>query len=215
MRGQHLITGLTLILTAIGIVFLLFWFPPHEKEITDFTLKNPLLAPLIIIALRIIGTVVPPLPGGILAYAMIPVLGWFWAYIYSMIGLTIGCTLAFFIARKFREPVVSKFVPLQQLHAWEKQLTHKKQFFAFLLIRLTTGPIVDFISYVAGLSRISFGKFFLATLIAEIPVIIPFFLGGTAYGAFEKQNPYVGLGMLLSLGVAFYFLKNHEFFKKK
>ncbi|MEK7571528.1 MAG: VTT domain-containing protein [Patescibacteria group bacterium] len=216
MRKQHLLAGSTLVLGAVGVLILLFVIPSYEKEITTFSLEHPLLAPLIIIVLRMIAIIIPPIPGGVVSFALIPILGWFWSYIYAMIGITLGAIIAFFIARKFREPVVSKFVPLQQLHTWEGKLSKRTEFLAFLGIRMTTGPIMDFISYVAGLSKISFGKFLLATLIAEIPSAPVYFLGGEMYKQVSHENGvYVGIGFLVLLGLLWHHFKDHEMFKKK
>lgn len=211
MPKQKFWSWVTIILTIVTIASVLIIVPAHQKEITSFTLAHPLLAPVIIIFFRMIAMIIPPIPGGILSFALIPVLGWFWSYIYAVIGMTIGASIAFFIARKFREPVVAKFVPLQQLHTWEKQLSGKTEFTTFLVIRMTTGPIMDFISYVAGLTRISFKKFLIATLIAEIPSIVVYYLGGEVYKKFTEQNSSIfGIAFLLIIGVLYFFFKDHE-----
>jgi uncharacterized membrane protein YdjX (TVP38/TMEM64 family) len=134
-----------------------------------------------IILWRIIGTVIPPIPGGLLALAMIPVFGWFLAYLYGAIGLVIGCSIAFWLARIFGEGIVTSFIPLKQLHKLEDKLSQKDEFFAFLLIRFTTGAILDFVSYVAGLTKISFKTFFIATLISILPDALYYYLGGAIY----------------------------------
>jgi uncharacterized membrane protein YdjX (TVP38/TMEM64 family) len=208
----HISAGVTISL----VLFLFLFTTTYEKEIVQFSLAHPLLAPLLLILFRMIGMIIPPIPGGILSFALIPILGWFWSYVYAMIGLTLGAIIAFYLARHFREPIVAKFVPLRQLHTWENKLSHKTEFFAFLMIRLTTGPIMDFISYIAGLSKISFPKFLLATLIAEIPSLLVYYLGGEIYSQISKSNTnLVGIGFLLVLGVLFYYFKDHEFFTGK
>ncbi len=210
--GKNKIWGwITVGITIVSVLLLLFLIPAYEKDLTAFTIHHPLLAPLLIILFRFIAMVIPPIPGGILSFALIPVIGWFWSYLYAMIGVTLGATVAFFIARKFREPVVAKFVPLKQLHLWEKKLSSRTEFVAFLIVRLTTGPIMDFISYIAGLSKISFKKFLIATLIAELPSMLTYYVGGEVYKKITEYNStYVGVGFLLFLGVLYFFFKDHE-----
>ncbi len=216
MNKNRLVAHITLIFTAIIVLLMLFWLPAHEEELTKWSIANPLLAPLMIIIIRIVGMLIPPIPGGLVGFALIPIIGWFWSYIYSVIGVTIGAVIAFFLARHFREPIVARFVPLQQLHTWEKKLSHKTHFFAFLLLRLTTGPVIDFVSYIAGLTRISFWKFLLATLIAELPPMLVYYLGGETYKRFAEQgNSYVGIGVLLVLAITYWLLKDHEIFTGK
>lgn len=215
MRKQKLWGWVTVFLTLAAVISLLIIIPAHEKEIIAFTIAHPFLAPILIIAFRTLAMIIPPIPGGILSFALIPVLGWFWSYVYAFIGMTLGASLAFFIARRYREPVVAKFVPLQQLHSWEKRLSYKTEFFTFLLIRLTTGPIMDFISYIAGLTKISFKKFLLATIIAELPSIAVYYFGGEVYKKITEHNSgSIGIGFILILAVLYYSFKDHEIFQK-
>lgn len=215
MQKHHVIGGGTLLLTLLGIGFLFLWVPPHIEQLTQFVLDHPILAPFLLIVWRILSIVIPPIPGGIVSIALIPVVGWFWSYTYGLIGVIIGTSLAFFIARKYREPVVKKFFPLQQLHKWEGKLSRKTEFMAFLGLRLTTGPLLDFMSYVAGLSKISYNKFILATVLSELPQAFIYFLGGEAYERFAEKSIYLGIGSILLLIVAISVIKNHELFKKR
>lgn len=207
--------NLTVIVTVVISVFLLFYLPSHQDFLVTYTKEHPYTAPLIIILWRIIGIVIPPIPGGILSFALIPFLGWFWSYVYAVIGMMTGACIAFFIARKFREPLLSRFVSLKELHTWQDRLSNKTEFFTFLGIRLSTGSIMDFISYAAGLSKISFKRFFIITLISEIPYVVSFYLGEQAYKAFAEKSAFLGVAILLSLILSFYFLKDSTIFKKK
>lgn len=203
---------LTIFLTILLIIIV----PANQDAITQFAIQHPILAPFIVIVLRIIAMVIPPIPGGIFSYALIPTFGWFLSYLYASIGVTIGAIIAFLIARKFREPVIARFVPLQQLHKWENTLSSRTEFTAFLMIRLTTGPIMDFISYIAGLTKISFPKFLLATIIAELPSMIGYYLGEEVYQQFAAQdNQYAGVLMVIVFAIVLYFFKDHDFFNKK
>ena len=151
-----------------------------------------------------------------MSFAFIPILGWFWAWLYGSIGVIIGVTVAFYIARRFREPVVARFVPLKKLHVWEDKLSKRTEFLAFLGIRITTGPILDFISYVAGLSKISYKKFLAATLIAQIPEAIWYYFGGSLFERLSRTQSIASAAILVIILVtAFYIVKNHGIFRKK
>lgn len=211
-KKPHFIASLTIILSAIGILTLYFVVPPHLPQIIAFTKAHPLVAPLILIFWRIIAIVIPPIPGGIVSLAVLPIFGWFWTFVYSFIGMTIGSTIAFLIARRYREPVVKHFVPLQQMHKWEGKMSSKTEFFTFLTLRFVTNPVFDFMSYVAGLSKISFWKFFLATLITLLPDALVYFLGDTVYKSFYQENPYVGILSLILFAVILYVISKKRFF---
>lgn len=205
MRKVHIISALTVSLTIFGAILLLILIPPHQKELTAFAVAHPLFAPIILISWRIIAIVIPPIPGAVLSFAFIPIIGWFWSYIFSAIGNLIGATIAFYIARRYREKAVEKFIPIKQLHKWETRLSHKTEFLAFLGIRLTTGPVFDFISYIAGLSKISFKKFFLATLLVEIPEMIWFYIGQKAYDRYAQQSAVVAIIIIAIIGIGILF----------
>lgn len=205
----------TFTLTAIFAVFFLVFVPKYQTQIVTLTITYPLLAPLIIISWRIISILIPPLPGGILSFAFIPIIGWVGAYVYGEIGLLIGATLAFFISRKFREPAARRFVPIQSLHAWEDKLSKKKEFLAFLGIRIAGSSVMDFISYAAGLSKISYKKFITATVIAELPIAVWYYFGEVAYKEYARRSGFLsGVIFLIALIVIIYFVKNHGFPKR-
>lgn len=208
MKSEKVIAWVTGVLIVLSLLFVFFWLPPYQKQITQFTIDNPILAPFILILWRFIGVVIPPIPAGILAFTLIPILGWFWVFLYSTIGLLSGAVVAFFLARKFREPLVKRFVPLQELNNWEGKLSGTTELWGFVLIRLTTGPVMDFISYLAGLTKLSFGKFFFATLLSLIPSASGYYLGGAVYNRLSTESPWVSVGFLLSLVLLYYLYKD-------
>ena len=139
----------------------------------------PLIAPLIFILIRSLGVIFPPIPGIILDAVGIYFFGWKLGFIYAEIGVVGGAVVAFWIARKYREPVVRRFVTLQKLHAWEDTLSERKKFWSLVGLRLITGPLLfDYINYVAGLTKINFGKFLVATIVGSLPVMIPIYYFG-------------------------------------
>ncbi len=206
---------LTFSLSIIGVLLLITIVPQNLETISAFAHKNWLLGALLIILWRILSIVVPPIPGAIVSFSLIPIYGWFLSYVFASIGILIGASIAFFLARKYREPFVKRLIPLQQLHMWEGKLSGKTEFFAFLGIRFATGPILDFISYVAGLSKISYPKFLLATCIAILPDAILYYVGEELYAQFNKQSSYFGVLVLVILAGAYYVIRKKGFFNKQ
>lgn len=205
----------TFVLTVIAIILFLNFVPQHQEELINITKTYPFLAPFIIIFWRIIAIIIPPIPGGILSFAFVPIIGWFWVFIYSEIGVLTGATIAFFIARKFREPVVKRFVPIQSLHEWEEKLSKKQEFFAFLGIRIAAASFMDFISFAAGLSKLSYKKFILATMIAELPLLLWYYFGEVAYDQYVQKSGIIsGVIFVVAILVVLYFVVNHGYLKK-
>lgn len=167
----------------IVVVFLLPIFSPkYLGDVVDFMEIHPLVAPIVIVVFRFIGVVLAPLPGAPISFASIAVLPWWQAWLYNLIGGELGVVAAFFIARKFREPVVVRFAPFQKVHEWQDKISRKRQFWAFAGLRFTALIALDFVSYAAGLSKLSFRSFLLACLLIDIPTSFAFFyFGGIAF----------------------------------
>lgn len=210
-KRSKFITVSTIVLAILSVPAFLLWVPTKINAIVEFTKAYPILAPVLLILWRILAIVIPPIPGGLLSIALIPVFGWWQSFLYSAIGVLVGTSIAFLLARKYQEPFVKKFVPLQQLHEWQDKISQRTQFFTFLGIRLTTGSVSDYISYIAGLSKIKFRYFFLATLISLWSDLVIFYIGGKAYQA----SAYLAISLTLIFVAAAYLNSKFKFFKLK
>lgn len=156
-------------------------FLNSREYITHLLQTYPYLAPFIVIGVRFLTIVIAPLPGIPVSFASIAFLPWQEAWLYNLIAVEAGSICAFFIARKFREPVVARFAPLQNIHHWQKTISRHKQFWGFVALRFVSVSAFDFVSYAAGLTVLSFRSFFLASLMVDIPVsFIFFYVGGQA-----------------------------------
>ncbi len=210
-KTSKIIVWSTIILSILSVPLFLGFIPSKISAIIEFTNQYPLVGPIILITWRILAIVIPPLPGGLISIALIPVFGWWKSFIYTSISVLVGSTIAFFLARRYREPFVKKFVPLKQLHEWQEKISEKKQFWAFLGIRFATGSIMDYISYIAGLSKISFKNFILATCGALTSELILYYVGEKAY----KFSAYLTIGLVLLFVAGIYLIKKFNFFKTK
>lgn len=162
-----------------------------------------IIAPLLFIIARALAIIFPPIPGIAIDLPGILVFGWQVGFIYAEIGIMLGAMVAFLLARKFREPLVRRFVALQKLRKWEKKLSENQAFWALTATRLITNPLFDYISYAAGFTRISTTKFFFSTLIGNTPtVLLVYYFGGFAL---NKGIYYVVvfIAVLIALWLAF------------
>ncbi len=175
-----------------------------EEFLATLFANHPILAPLLFIVLRAFAIIIPPIPGWVMDVVAIPTFGWMWGFIYALIGMFLGAVVSFWIARLFREPVVRRITSLKAVHEWESRVSEKKKFWTLVLIRLPTSAIFDYISYAAGLTKISFTKFFFASLIGGAPSLFFLYFFG---GLFFQQGVYyylvVFLGIVATLGLIF------------
>ncbi|MBI2888995.1 MAG: TVP38/TMEM64 family protein [Candidatus Liptonbacteria bacterium] len=185
----------------LTVVFLVpIFFPGYNQYAVEIIKKYPALAPLVIIVFRFLGVVLAPLPGAPVAFASIALLPWQEAWLYNLAGVELGSVCAFFIARKWREPIAAKFAPLQELHGWQEKISVRRQFWGFVALRFMSAVVVDFLSYAAGLSKISFRNFLLASVSVDALGSLAFFyLGGVAFA----YGVYVAVGFMALFLVLF------------
>lgn len=100
------------------------------------------------------------------------VFGPFYAAIYSIIGSIFASTLAFYLARALGKPFVDKFLKGKALKLDNGIEEHG--FKILLLMRLSTLFAFDPLSFAAGLTKMKYREFLLASIIGIIPEIIAF-----------------------------------------
>lgn len=154
------------------------------------------IAPLAFVIFRSLTVILPPLPGIVVDLPGILVFGWLRGFLLAEIGIMLGAMVAFFIARKFREPVVKRFAPLQKLHQLEDKVSERKKFWSLVAFRLPANIVFDYISYAAGLSKIGPVKFFFATLTGNIPSTFSFYYFG---GLTFQKGIFYGIAFLIFL----------------
>jgi uncharacterized membrane protein YdjX (TVP38/TMEM64 family) len=211
MHQKRLAIGLIGVLALIALLLILIFFNPYKlNSALEFTSQHLILGSLFLILLRTISNVLPVIPGGAIAFATVPILGWFTAFACNTFGIMLGASIAFFLARTYREPLVERFASLNNIHKLEKQVSGKKEFMALLAFRLFTVPVVDISSYVIGLTEISYLKFLLATFIAALPTIFVFYFGSEIYKRIFGKNLFVGVATILIIGSIYFIIKRYQ-----
>jgi uncharacterized membrane protein YdjX (TVP38/TMEM64 family) len=177
------------------------------------------VAPLISIFLRTLSIIIAPIPGTPIDLVNLAFFTKMAGFIYAEISIMVGSSVNFYIGRKFGEPVVNKFIDISKIHVWEERINESSGFWGLVFIRMCTILIFDYLSYVAGLTKMSFGKFFTTSLLATIPPIAAFYYFGGIL--FEKQLfltivliiPFIVLFSLFKKGKIF--IKLHEYLRIK
>ena len=131
-----------------------------QNTITQILQDYPLFAPLIFIILRALSVVLSPIPGILIDMPGMLAFGWLPGFLYAEMGIMLGSMIAFLIARRFREPLIRRFVRLQIIRDWESKLSEKQKFWTLVAIRITSIPVFDYINYAAGLTTIRPVTFF-------------------------------------------------------
>ncbi|RJP45933.1 TVP38/TMEM64 family protein [Candidatus Parcubacteria bacterium] len=143
-----------------------------EEQLAAVLVQYPLVAPVIFIFFRSLGILIPPIPGVFIDLIGIATFGWLLGFVYGEAGIMLGASGAFWIARTFREPAVRRIGLLRRVHEWEDKISERTKFWALVALRLPSNPVFDYVSYAAGLTKIGFPKFFFATLIGNVPMML-------------------------------------------
>lgn len=211
MRKKHTFITIAAVLLLSGIVIVVVLLRPSNIDAgIAFADRHTVIGPLLLIVWRILGVIFPALPAGVISFAVVPIFGWLHTYIYTLLGILIGTSVAFFLARIFREKLVERFMTLKKIHKLESEISKKKQFLAIVAIRLFTVPVMDFSSYIAGLTKISYKKFVLATAIASVPDIFIFYIGEEAYKKIFGKSIVIAVISLLIIASLYYILRKYR-----
>jgi uncharacterized membrane protein YdjX (TVP38/TMEM64 family) len=112
-----------------------------------------------------------PFPAEFVAVANGMVYGPLWGTVLTWVGAMLGAVLSFALSRRFGRPFVERMVEREdwrKFDAWLGENGGRAVFFSRFI------PVIAFnlINYAAGLSRISFGGFILATGFGILPMTI-------------------------------------------
>jgi len=182
----------------------LFWGPINAglnsidtESIRDVVMRAGPVGPLAVIGLMTLAIVASPIPSAPIALAAGLVYGHLWGTVLVAIGAETGAVVAFLIARYLGRDTVERWLGARMNNRFFG--SQNALMFTVFISRLLPFISFDAISYAAGLSRITFWRFGLATLAGIIPA--SFVLAHLGAEALEGESN-VGFWVSLALGVA-------------
>jgi uncharacterized membrane protein YdjX (TVP38/TMEM64 family) len=137
-------------------------------------------APVIFVLLCAASLVVAPLSGSSLFIAGGALFGKETGYTLSLMASMLGCSINFWISRKLGRSMVSRLIghsSLTELDRFTGQLKGNRGIFYLTLIMPLSQDIV---SYAAGLTPISYSRFFIALVLSGPIVIAAYIYLGTS-----------------------------------
>ncbi|MFZ5633014.1 MAG: TVP38/TMEM64 family protein [Bacillota bacterium] len=174
-----IICSLVVVLFSLGIVISDHLGPEKmvwrgifkdSNDMADWLKSFGPWAVIISIIVMIIQTIATPVPLFLVAGANGFIFGIAWGIVITLVGALLGATVAFylarFIARDYFSKRLSRYMP--QVEEMSKKSGVKVVFLARLVPILPS----SIVSYAAGLSKVSFTGFFLASVFGKLPEII-------------------------------------------
>lgn len=150
-------------------------------------------APVIFIGLQALQVVLSPIPGEATGVLGGYLFGTWLGLVYSTVGLTVGSALAFGLSRWLGMRLVRRIIPTAAYEKLSVVGCPEGVALTFILFIIPGFP-KDYLSYLLGLTPMSWGSFLLVSGLGRIP--------GTwllsAQGAAAGNNQY---GLLLVLGI--------------
>lgn len=156
--------------TSINNIFKMF-ASGDFTVVKEFVASYGAYAAVISFLLMILQSVAAPLPAFLVTFANANLFGWWQGALLSWSSAMVGAAVCFFIARILGRDVVIKLTSktgLEQIDGFFKK--HGKM--SILIARLLPFISFDIVSYAAGLTSMTFGSFFIATGLGQLPATI-------------------------------------------
>lgn len=209
------------IVVAIALIFILLFFSQFQHFLSEiiaafssiestreYIASFGLFAPLISALLMIFQSVIAPLPAFLITIANGALFGFWWGMLLSWSSAMLGAALCFIIARFFGAEHVAKIVT-QPVVDKTDQFIQKYGNYAILIARLLPYVPFDVVSYAAGLTRIRFIGFWVATGIGQLPATAVYTYLGDRISTNTRLMLY-GLGIAISVSLVIWLLKNQK-----
>jgi uncharacterized membrane protein YdjX (TVP38/TMEM64 family) len=200
------ISGIVLTLVVLfGLAFFI-----DIETVKGFIERAGMFAPLLFILMKASTVVIAPLSGAPL-YPIVGAFFGFWpGYLYVVIGDFLGYSIAFWLARKFGYPLVTKFISSKETSLLARIVKHVGTPKGFFHMCLTCGALPELVSYGAGLSKLPYPIFIGILLpLASVASAVFVFFGSTLSAensiSMALIMPVVAMGIMAVGG--WFFLK--------
>jgi uncharacterized membrane protein YdjX (TVP38/TMEM64 family) len=134
----------------------------------DYILSFGLLAPIASCFLMVLQALVAPVPSFLITFANGLAFGVFWGWMLSLFGHVLAAAVCFWISRSLGRVPVEVLVGKTGLQSADRWFA-RWGMYAVFVGRLVPGIAFDVISYAAGLTRMRFRNFILATTLGIFP----------------------------------------------
>ncbi|MEH6472761.1 MAG: TVP38/TMEM64 family protein [Halopseudomonas sp.] len=174
------------------------WSDP--QVIIDFARQSGMAGPLVIVAAMTAAIVFSPLPSAPIAMAAGAIYGHYEGTFYVFVGALLGASIAFGIARVLGFNAAHDWLN-QRFPAW-KLGDQRRLMWLVMLSRLLPFISFDLVSYAAGVTQLSYWRFFIATSVGILPAsFLLAHFGDTAMEQSLLINGFILLILLIAAGV--------------
>jgi len=195
-----LISIVIIIFVIIGI-----WatkFLSNVQQSREFISGFGIYAPIVFILLQIFQILIGVIPASPVILIGGYVFGSTLGTLYSIIGITAGSLLAFFLSKKLGRPFVQKIINKKYLKKLDNIEENELAITLFVLFLLPMLPN-DAFCYAAGLTKISYKKYLLTVAIGRLPVVIILSFLGFQISKLSGFMTVIAIILLLLVSIIF------------
>lgn len=198
---------LSLLLILFGSLFYLthFHYELRPSDVRDVVLSFGWWGPLVFILIYAVGPLIF-LPTSVLSLGAGLAFGVWPGVLYIIVGATAAAVTGYVMARLFGRSVLNV-----DRYPWsEKLFTQMEQrgFLYVFVLRLIPLVSFDLLSYAAGISKVRFRSFLLATVLGMIPGTLAYSFLGASLASGSVTTVFIAALVFVSLiGVTYYFRK--------
>lgn len=201
-RRYKTLLHLVIIFVLFTTVYYVFESSYYFDNFVEWAGQNFVLLCVVLFILRAAAIIWPPISAVVILYGMIPVIGWLPVLIIDYLGEVVGSLVAYLIARKYGEKLLTKMFDEQTIHKIKSvKIKEGNEFEMLMLMRFIGWTFFDLVCYGAGILKVKFTAFLWSTLLANLIIssVSIFFV----YNLLSPDNFYIN-AILLVIGIAFF-----------
>ncbi len=155
--------------------------------------------PLAFIFLQALQVVLAPLPGEVTGFVAGYLFGAFWGFFYAMVGIILGASFSFWLARKFRKILAPRLAKSPYFYRLERFMQRRGVMAAFICYLIPGFP-KDYLNYFLGFFPIPFRVFLIIMSLGRIPGTLALAIQGDSL----YQRNWLTLGIVGGLSLLFF-----------
>lgn len=185
---EFIICGIVLMISLITLLLMQEGLLTDLQKLQHFIRGTGAAAPVIFIALQIIQTVIPVIPGGVSSALGVLLFGPFRGFLYNYAGLFAGSLIAFLLAGKYGRKFIISAVGEHAFRKYAGWLEQGRKFdFFFAAAILLPGLPDDMLCMLSALTGMTVQRFILIILLCKPAGLLLYSMG---IGGLMAGNPF-------------------------
>jgi uncharacterized membrane protein YdjX (TVP38/TMEM64 family) len=203
-KSKNLINAILIICISVFFIYLIVRYQSFFKGISVRRLRGYIisfgpLAALVFVVMYSLKPLLIVFPAMVFTILAGNIFGPLNGFFLTMVGLFLSGSLAFYLSRRLGKPFVAKITRGKLLKLDENIEVHG--FKIMFLMRLSCIFPYDPLSYAAGLTKMRFRDFIIATMLGVFPEMLAYsFLGQSMRHPFSKKL-FIPIILVIAIGV--------------